>query len=88
MAGAVPSLSFQKVGNWGGGAFLSWYKSRQSLLGARKIFPEFPQTSPKSFFVKLLPTKFLLQRSFKTFFWCGLQKSSSCVFLQTLGAIY
>ena len=44
---------------------------------------------PEKFFVQLLPTKFLSPtKIIKTFFWCDLQKQSSCVFLQTLGAIF
>jgi len=49
--------------------------------------PEFPQTCPKTFCAtfayKLFPTNIM-----KTIFWCDLPKiRSSCVFLQTLGAI-
>jgi len=55
--------------------------------GLRRILPEFLYTSPKSFCAtfsyKFSPTKII-----KTVFWCNLQKRFSCVFLQTLGAIF
>ena len=47
-------------------------------------FCRISQNLPETFFVQLLPTNFLPQRSF----WCYLQKRSSCVFMQTLGAIF
>jgi len=64
MAGAVPSLSFQKVGNWGGGAFLSWYKSRQMLVGGAKDFSRISPNFPEKFFCetfayKVSPTKII-----------------------------
>jgi len=56
------------------------------LLGC-KILPEFPQTCPKSFCptfaYKFWPTKIM-----KTSFWYNLQNKVSCVFMQTLGAIF
>ena len=53
--------------------------------GCEGFLPEFLQTCPKSF-VRLLPTIFFPQRSWRLF-WCD-HKRSSCVFLQMLGAIF
>jgi len=51
------------------------------------FLPAYSQTCPKSYLCNFTcnfsPTKIV-----KTFFWCDLQKRSSCVFLQTSGAIF
>ena len=57
------------------------------FLGVRKLFPEFYQTCPKhfcaTFAYKFSPTKIM-----KTFFGVTSKNRFSCVFLQTLGAIF
>ena len=52
-----------------------------------EFLPEFSQTCPKSFSAAL-PTNFLLQRSWRSFFGMNTTKRSSWVFLQKLGAIF
>jgi len=61
-------------------------RSRQ-IFGGTKFFFRISPNFPEKFFVQLFTSKFLLQRSLRPL-WCDLQKSSSCVFLQTLVAIF
>jgi len=60
-------------------------RSRQIFRVAKDFCPNFPKLAWKvfcaTFAYKFSPTKIM-----KTFFWCDLQKTSSCAFLQTLGA--
>jgi len=67
--------------------FHHYCSSRQIFGGAKDLFPNFPKHARKGFCAtfayKISPTKIIM-----TFFWCDLQKRSSCVFLQTLGAIF
>ena len=48
---------------------------------------DFPKLAEKVF-VQLLPLNFLLQRSWRPLFGVTSKKRSSCVFMQTLGAIF
>jgi len=48
-----------------------------------RIFPNLTETFCEHFAYKFYPTKIM-----KSFFWCELQKRSSCVFMQTLGVIF
>ena len=52
-------------------------RSKQIFGGARSICPNFPKLGQKVV-VQMLPTVF----------WCDLQKWSSLIFLQTLGALF
>jgi len=56
---------------------------RGKFLRVRRIFDRISPNRPERFAYKFSPPKIL-----KIFFRCGLQKRSSCVFLQTLGAIF
>jgi len=85
--GISPSV-FSKVGQWDRRCLFIIGVAAGKILGGRMIFSRISPKLPEKFFVQLLPTKFLPQRSLKTLFWCDLQKRSSCVFLQTFGAIF
>ena len=56
---------------------------RASFGGAKVFARHFPKSFCVTFAYKLSSTKIM-----KTFFWYDLQKRHSCVFLQTLGAIF
>jgi len=85
MAGSFPPLSFQKGGQRRRRCFFIKGVGAGTFWGC-DFLPACRQTCPKSylcnFYLQFFPTKI------KTFFWCDLQKSSSCVFLQTLGSIF
>jgi len=84
--GAFIPLSFQKRSNGGWGAFFIIGLGAGTFLGLRRIFarisPNFPEVFCATFSYKLSS-----QRSLRPF-WCDLQTRSSCVFLQTLGAVF
>jgi len=67
-------LSFLKVGQWDRRCLFISGVAAGEILGGRRIFSRIFLNLPEKFFLQLLPTKFLPQRSLKTFFWCGLQK--------------
>jgi len=58
------------------------------LLGARKIFSRISPNLHEKFFCATFAYKVSPTKIMKSFFWCDLQKSSSCVFLQTLVDIF
>jgi len=62
-------------------------RSRQMFGGAKDCCPNIPKLAQKAF-VGLLPTTFLPQRSWRSFLCMASKKRSSCVFLETLGAIF
>ena len=62
-------------------------RSRQMFGGAKDCCPNIPKLTQKAF-VGLLPTTFLPQRSWRSFLCMASKKRSSCVFLETLGAIF
>jgi len=61
-------------------------RNRRIFEGCEGFLPGFFQTCPKSFCATFV-YKFSPAMIMKIFFWCNLQKRSSCDFLQTLGAI-
>ena len=62
-------------------------RSRQILGGAKDFCPNFLKCVWKDF-VRLLRPNIFPQRSWRPFFGVTSSKRSSCVFLQTLGAIF
>ena len=77
---------FKRGTTWTEVPFHHRCKDREIFGSFVDFCPNFPNL-PGKLFVHLLPINFLPQRSWRLF-WCDLQKRSSCVFLQTWGAIF
>jgi len=75
------------MGGKRGGSAFTLKVLKQAHFGGAIFCPHVPKLADKgylcNFAYNFSPTKFI-----KTFFWIDLQKRSSCVFLQTLGAIF
>jgi len=87
MAGEFPPV-LSKSGAMGSEVpFHLWCSSRGNFRGAKDLFPNFPKLARKvfstTFAYKVSPTKII-----KDLFLVWPPKRSSCVFLQTLGAIF
>ena len=61
MVGAFPLCPFKSGAMGSEVSFHHWCSSRK-IFGARRIFSRISPNLPESFFVQLLPTKFLAQR--------------------------
>ena len=85
MARAFPPLPFQKSGNGSGGAFSSYRCRNRQIFGVRRILPEFPRNFPEKFFVQLLATSILPQRSRKPPLFGVTSKKGLHVFSANLG---
>jgi len=62
-------------------------RGRQSFWRCKRFLPDFPQNCPKSF-CAIFAYKFYSTKIVKTFFGITPKKRLSCIFLQTLGAIF
>jgi len=87
MAGDFPRCPFKSEAIGSEVPLDRWCSSRQIFERGEGSFPEFSQTCPKRFLCNF-SLQILSHKDDLTFFWCDLQKGSSCVFLQTLGAIF
>ena len=84
--GHSPLCIFKREATGAQWPFHQRFRSRQSFGDAKDFFPNVPKL-PEKFFVQLLPTNSLQQRSLRPFL-VWPPKRSSWVFLQTLDAIF
>jgi len=86
MAGEFPPLFSQKGGNGAEAPFHHRFRSRQIFGVAKDFCPNFPKLARKV--LRNFCQKMFSHKNYEDFFWCDLQKTSSCVILQTLSAIF
>jgi len=85
MAGAFTPLSFRKGTT---GAELPFHRCRsRQILAVQKMFARISPNLPVNFLCNF-SLQILSHKDHEDLFWCDLQKRSSCVFMQTLGAIF
>jgi len=85
MAGALTPLSFQKRAT---GTELSFRRCRsRPILAVQRIFARISPNLPVNVLCNS-SLQILSHKDHEDLSWCGLQKRSSCVFMQTLGTIF